>query len=1066
KLSGKISGSKNPGTFSSSDSCLTIYFHSDVSVPCDGWEAFWTTRVDPLLPPVFVSPPAASCNDNTLGIRFDQRWNCDSIRAGNFLVSGPLSPSITSITPVNCDANNETDSFVLNLSSVLDRSGNYRVDFDAVRYDQCDSAWQLHSDTTFAITDCPIVVDLTADPDTVCRGTCTEITADVTGGDSTRYVFTWTSGINGTYGPHTYCPTASGWVKLTVSDGVAVPGSDSVWIEVVDPPVAQNDTTVCEAAPAFNLSATPTGGYWTGNGVADTSTGLFNPSLAGAGTHWITYHFAGCTDRMRVTVIAFDAGFPNASCPGLSPFMVTGHNPAGGTWSGPNITSAGLFDPVDTGAFVVTYTWNGCVDTKTINVYPVSSQEFDTVCQSVDSVRLNFSPIGGVWTGPGFRNNQSGWFHPSLSGSGSKTLIYDANGCRDTTYMYVKPINARWNQVACPNAPPFNVHAGLPGGGFWTGMGITDSFAGTYDATFIYALNRTWYNDTITYHVNGCTDRKIVYVRRTVVNYDTVKFCIEDPRIVLNWSTTRRSPGGGRWTGPGVTGTAWFTPALAGRGNHKLYYDANGCRDSIIMHVYPESVIQNDTILCETDNVFDLFEAEVGGYWNGNGIVDTASGLFDPAIAGVGIHRIYYVSRNGCLDSCDVQVDPRPIVTITNYDPIYCFRDTTITIGATPLGGVWTGTTYGDSLFNPNHSGSGNHKFHYRYGTPTCYSEDSVVVQVLDTLKGSFTFDDDSLCHGEQATLVAGGLRGSGNPYTYSWSASSSTDRSIFTRPSSSRWVVATIGDGCSDAYKDSVYLHIFPKINVDVLTSDTQCYGTVGFAEVTPRLTDPYSMEWFTDPSRFTNRIDALVSNTYNFRVRNLLTQCYLDSGVYIPSYPRLNAHFITSPAEGFCLNPFDPEVQIINYSTGATSGTWYFGDSTFAPYQTGSNPIHRYSVDTNVYRIWLYVQNRGGCRDSFSLQVCVDDSVYVVIPNAFSPGTDGINDFYSLRTAGVVQFEMAIFNRWGERVFETFDKNFSWDGSYRGVPLPSGVYPYYIKYKGKKTVRKLLKGTINVVR
>lgn len=1064
KLSGKLSGSKNPGSFTTTDSCMTIYFHSDVSVPCDGWEASWTTKVKPILPPTFVIPPTASCEDYQLGFRFDQKWNCDSIKASNFKVTGPINPTVTALTPVNCDANNETDSFIVTVSPILDRSGQYSIEFDAVKYDRCDSAWQLHSDTTFSINDCPIYVELIADPDTVCLGTCTEITAEVTGGDSSLYVFNWSSGIKGKFGPHTYCPTTSGWVKLTVSDGIAIPGTDSIWIEVVNPPVARGDTTVCEAANPFNLSATPPGGYWVGNGIADSSSPLFNPGLAGAGIHPVVYHFAGCTDTVNVNVIAFDAGRPNASCPGASPFFVTGFNPAGGTWSGPNITSSGEFNPSDTGVYTVTYTWNGCTDTKTINVFPVFAQEFDTVCQSQDSLMLNFSPIGGTWSGPGFLDYQSGWFLPPRAGGGNKQLIYDANGCKDTTWVYVKPINARGNQISCPDAPPFNVYTGLPTGGFWTGVGVTDSFAGTYDGSFVYGLGRTWYNDTLRYHVNGCVDEKIVYVRKTVVAIDTVKFCIEDDRIALVYATTRRSPSGGVWSGNGVTGN-YFTPVLAGRGAHKLYYDAYGCRDSIIMYVHPQSIIQPDTLLCETDNPLNLYMGQSGGSWAGNGITDP-NGIFDPNTAGVGIHKLYYTSINGCLDSCEIEVEPRPAVKISGFDPFYCFKDTNFILTATPPGGVFTGTTYGDSIFNPHFSGSGNHKLHYRFGTATCYSDDSVYVDVLDTLMGSFSYDDDSLCFGEKATLLAGGTRGSGNPFMYTWSNSSSTDRTIYTRPSASQWVYVTVSDGCSDEYRDSVFIHIFPKIETDAITSDTQCFGTVGFAELIPRLTNPYSVTWFTNPEQYTNRVDVQVGNTYDFRIQDLNTKCILDSGIYVPSYPRINAHFITSPAEGICLNPFNPEIQIINYSVGATVGTWYFGDSTSEPYIPGTNPSHMYIVDTNRYEIWLYVENRGGCRDSFSLQVCVDDSVYVLVPTAFSPGVDGINDVYHIRTAGVDEFEMAIFNRWGERVFDTFDKDFEWDGVYMGKRIPQGIYPYYIKYKGKKTVRKLIKGTIQVVR
>jgi gliding motility-associated-like protein len=1063
KLGGKLSGSSTPGSYTTTDSCLTIYFHSDASKYCDGWEAAWTTKVIPLLPPKII-PPTVSCEDTKLGIRLDQKWNCDSISSSNFTVTGPINPSVT-LTPINCDANNETDTFVLNVSPMLDRSGRYVIEFDAVKYDRCDSAWVLHSDTTFDITNCPIYVNLIADPDTICTGTCTEITAEVTGGDSSLYVFNWSTGISGTFGPHTYCPTASGWVYLTVSDGISIPGSDSIWIEVVNPPIARTDTTVCEAANAFNLTATPIGGFWTGNGIINPSTGLFDPPTAGAGLHTEIYHFAGCTDTVLINVIAFDAGPPNASCPGLSSFTVTGFNPSGGIWSGPNIDSTGLFNPSDTGTYTVTYTWNGCVDTKTINVYPVYTQEFDTVCQSTDSLKLNFSPIGGTWSGPGFLDYLNGWFLPPRAGWGNKTLIYNANGCRDTTQVYVKQISARWNQILCPDAGNGFTYAGLAAGGYWDGVGIVDSITGEYDPSFVYGLGRTSYNDTLRYYVNGCVDEKIMYVRKTIVYNDTLKFCIEDPRLLLNWTSTRRTPGGGRWSGAGISGN-YFTPILAGRGIHKLYYDAYGCRDSITMIVHPQSNIQNDTLLCETDLPITLFAELSGGSWVGSGVTNPSLGWFDPSIAGIGLHKMLYYSKFGCIDSCEITVSARPVARISQIDPIYCFTDTTIIISGTPFGGTWTGTTFGDSLFNPVISGTGNYKIGYRFGTATCFTRDSVWVEVLDTLKGGLAYDDDSLCYGEESTLIASGLRGGSSNYAYNWSASTSKDRNIFIRPPNTQWVHVTISDGCSEPYSDSLFIHVFPKIEVDAITSDTQCYGTVGFAELTPRLTDPYALTWYTTPPRFTNRISAQVSTTYDFRVQNLLTKCLLDSGIYIPSYPRINAHFITTPTEGICLNPFDPVLQIINYTIGATQGTWYFGDSSEQVYNTDENPSHYYKTDTNRYVIWLYVENRGGCKDSFSVNVCVDDSVYVVIPNAFSPGVDGINDLYHVRTAGVTDFYMAVFNRWGEKVFETNDKDFEWDGSYLGKPMQMGVYPYYIKYKGKKTVRQQTQGTIQIIR
>jgi gliding motility-associated-like protein len=1065
KLSGKLSGTANPGTFKSTSGCLTIYFHTDKSVACDGWSAYWTTKVKPIPDPTFSSPPLASCKATSIGVRFDQKFNCDSIKAGNFSVTGIINPNITSVTAVGCDGNNETDSFLLGLSTPLDKSGSYNFSFDAVKYDACDSAWQLNVDTTFQINDCPIFVILTAVPDTICKGTCTDITAQVTGGDSTKYNFTWTPTISGNFGPNSYCPTTSGWIKLRVTDGSAAPGEDSIWIEVVDPPQARTDTTVCRTNPPFNLTATPAGGFWRGKGITDSINGTYSPQQAGSGLDTVLYFYAGCSDDVVVNVRGIYAGAPNAACPGTSPFNVTGYSPFGGTWSGPNITSAGLFDPIDTGVFVVTYTWNGCTDTKDINVYPISVTPFDTTCQSTASVQLTFNPIGGRWSGPGFINTANGIFYPPRARGGSKTLIYSMNGCRDTTIMNVINIDARWNQIACPDAPPFNVYAGIPVGGVWSGVGITDTILVTYDASFIYGLNRTWYNDPVRYMVNGCVDMKLVYVRKTYVIFDTLQFCIEDTSLLLNWTSTRRSPGGGKWSGPGITGN-YFNPASAGYGIHTTYYNAYGCMDSLMMVVHPQVSIQTDTTLCITDNAFILQNDPNGGTWLGTGIQNSISGLFDPGKAMIGMHKIYHISNKGCLDSMNIEVEGKPVVNLSGYDPVYCFKDSLFTIVGTPLGGTLTGTGITGNSFRPKDAGTGLHQLHYQFGTPTCFSADSVIVQVLDTLKGNLVIDSDSLCDGEGAVVTATAFRGRGSGYTYSWQGDPSTSRTLFQKPVSSSWTIGTFSDGCSDTYKDSIYINVFPKVEVLSTTSPIQCYGTQGFAEVNPNFADPYKITWFTSPIANTNRINVLVSNTYQFRMENLNTKCALDSGIFVPSYPLLKAYFITTPSSGFCLNPFDPILYVINFTEGATAGIWDFGDGYTEPYDPAANPSHVYAPDTNWYPISLYVTNAGGCVDSFFADVCLDDSVYLVVPTAFSPGVDGINDLYHIPSAGVTSFTIEIFNRWGERVYFSDDKNFGWDGKYLNDYVENGVYSYLIIYKGKNVIAKAAKGSIYVIR
>ncbi len=89
--------------------------------------------------------------------------------------------------------------------------------------------------------------------------------------------------------------------------------------------------------------------------------------------------------------------------------------------------------------------------------------------------------------------------------------------------------------------------------------------------------------------------------------------------------------------------------------------------------------------------------------------------------------------------------------------------------------------------------------------------------------------------------------------------------------------------------------------------------------------------------------------------------------------------------------------------------------------------------------------------------------------ISSAFSPNNDGSNDIYDVYSAHVGSFQMLIFNRWGEIIYESSDKTKFWNGIYRGEPMPIGVYPWVITYEGDTEEYKgpyNMKGSVTVVR
>ena len=110
-----------------------------------------------------------------------------------------------------------------------------------------------------------------------------------------------------------------------------------------------------------------------------------------------------------------------------------------------------------------------------------------------------------------------------------------------------------------------------------------------------------------------------------------------------------------------------------------------------------------------------------------------------------------------------------------------------------------------------------------------------------------------------------------------------------------------------------------------------------------------------------------------------------------------------------------------------------------------------------TQCYRIKaIGNSNKSGNKVSWSNEICREFPAYVFIPNAFSPWDDnGVNDAFKVTTANLKSFSMTIYNRWGERIFQTTDPNEGWNGQYNGEPAPSGVYMVKLRFKGNGGVQ-----------
>ena len=152
--------------------------------------------------------------------------------------------------------------------------------------------------------------------------------------------------------------------------------------------------------------------------------------------------------------------------------------------------------------------------------------------------------------------------------------------------------------------------------------------------------------------------------------------------------------------------------------------------------------------------------------------------------------------------------------------------------------------------------------------------------------------------------------------------------------------------------------------------------------------------------------------------------------------------------------INEFN--VSFTNNSINSSSASWEFGDGASS---TDQNPFYTYS-DTGKYAIKLTVTNNEGCLDSAEQIIeIIKDTLELTfyVPNVFTPNGDGLNDNFEVSYQNFFEdFEIFIFNRWGEQVYQSNRLDFSWNGEYNGKALEAGSYAYFIRglYERKGTV------------
>jgi gliding motility-associated-like protein len=251
--------------------------------------------------------------------------------------------------------------------------------------------------------------------------------------------------------------------------------------------------------------------------------------------------------------------------------------------------------------------------------------------------------------------------------------------------------------------------------------------------------------------------------------------------------------------------------------------------------------------------------------------------------------------------------------------------------------------------------------------------------------------------------------------------------------------------DSCSVVYP--VRVRVLPNPSFESIEiSESVCGGATGnIAVASSGLSQPHSYEINDGLPQNNGTFNNLAAGEYTITVANT-NGCSVDSTVVVGEFNNVQAAFSVNPTTGAA--PLD--ISITNQSQNATEYFWDFSDEdgNLLNQVTGHFGSAQCPV-AGVYTLTLVAGNgTPHCNDTTSLQIFVYDSLQVVIPNVFTPNSDGTNDWFGITTNISISGKIVLLNRWGNVVQEksfTTQAN-SFEPLWNGMDASEGVYFYRI--------------------
>jgi len=728
---------------------------------------------------------------------------------------------------------------------------------------------------------------------------------------------------------------------------------------------------------------------------------------------------------------------------------------------------------------------------------------------------INLTSGGGatyLWSGPGFNSNSQ---NPSISNASSANsgqyfvTVTDIHSCYvvDSTNVtvYIAPnppsgaISDRSNFCANDNGI-INLST-LGGSGTVIGW-YTGSCGGVLIGTGIL-VSLPSPTVTTTYYTRWETPscgNSICNQVTVVVNQMPIPVVSSNSPACSGADINLSASGGSTyiWLGPNGFASASSNPVipLASVVSSGTYYvtitSAGACSviDSLSVTVNPSAVstISNNTPVCYGDTL--KFFADSIGYiahfaWSGPNVFNST--LQNPTInyattTASGTYTLVVTNIYGCTNSSSMVLTVPPKLSVNVPSDIHLCNGTTINISANATGGnVPYAYFWGDSLSNPTISLSPTHDSIYTVKVVDavgCSVKGHVHVFVPLPVELHLYLNKDTICKNSSAIITANITHGIGAPYLVYLDDGTIISPPWTVSPSTSQTYIISAKDGCGFKSTDTISLVVVPAPDV-IFTSDISagCQALPVYFNDEDQFTGQHYFWNFGDG--FTDETDTqhpyhIYRSDGVFSVTLTVTSpvgcaTTVTQNDMITVFKRPQAIFFPDHEMVSIINP------IIHFDNKSTSGVNYYWSFNDGDSSNVVSPTHEYQ-NIGIYNVKLVAESIYGCRDTSIKPVKVLQEYTFYAPTAFSPNNDTKNDVFTVFSNGIDpnKFEMIIYDRWGEVVYETkqYDVDhptkYGWNGSVKGKigGAKTDSYTWLVIYKDLKGIEHKNAGTVTIVK